>query len=104
MPAVGAPEHTAARVAMVGYDGRMRPTDDDERIPLGFDDDEAEAGDGDATAWGPDERDRDLIDGSWEQRYYSGQHRPRDWGSIGLGVAIVLILAMLLPGLLVFLR
>lgn len=83
----------------------MRPADDEDRIPLGLDGEEIVEGDlDDDFAPGPDERDQDLIDGSWEQRYYSGQHRQRNWGAIGLGVAIILVLAMVLPGILVVLR
>jgi len=46
----------------------------------------------------------DLMDGSWEQRYYAGEHRGRDWNSIGIGVALLVILGMVLPGILVILR
>ena len=44
---------------------------------------------------GPDERDRDLLDGSWEQRYYAGAVRSRDWRSIGIGLGLLVLLAML---------
>jgi hypothetical protein len=71
--------------------------EDDDRISLGLEDHEL-------LAPGPDERDMDLMDGSWEQRYYSGQHRGRDWNSIGIGVALLLIIGMVLPGILVILR
>lgn len=53
---------------------------------------------------GPDERDLDLLDGSWEQQYYSGQLRQRDWQTILLGLALLALLAMLLPLVMVFLR
>lgn len=53
---------------------------------------------------GPDERDRDLMDGSWEQRYYSGAGRKRDWRSIGVGLALLVLLAMILPVIGLFLR
>lgn len=53
---------------------------------------------------GPDERDRDLLDGSWEQEYYSGRIRTRDWNAIMVGVAILLIAGLVLPALLVVLR
>ncbi len=54
-----------------------------------------------ATNLGPDERDMDLIDGSWEQDYYSSRRRRRDWNSIGIGIAILVVLGLLLPGVLV---
>lgn len=81
----------------------MRPEQDADRIPLGIDDEELvdDIFDDEDYAPGPDERDRDLIDGTWEQRYYSGQHRERNWGAIGLAMGIVLVMAMVLPGLLV---
>lgn len=54
---------------------------------------------------GPDERDRDLLDGSWEREYYAGQRRPsRDWNSIGIGIALLFLMGMLLPTLLFALR
>ena len=53
---------------------------------------------------GPDERDADLLDGTWEQRYYSGRSRPRDWSAVQLGVALLIVMAFLLPMLLVFTR
>jgi len=83
----------------------MRPAEDEDRVPLGLDEDEIveEHLDDEVFAYGPDERDRDLIDGSWEERYYSREHRERNWGAIGLAVAIILVLAMVLPGILVVL-
>lgn len=54
-----------------------------------------------ATNLGPDERDLDLLDGSWEQEHYSGRHRGRDWNSIGLAIGLLVILGMLLPAVLV---
>ncbi|GIW19546.1 hypothetical protein [Tepidiforma sp.] len=74
----------------------MQP-DDDDRIPLGRDPD-------DDRDLGPDERDRDLLDGSWEQKYYSGQLRTRDWNTVALGIAIIVVIALVLPMLLVALR
>jgi hypothetical protein len=70
--------------------------DEDDRIPLGPP--------GDDRDLGPDERDRDLMDGTWEQQYYSGQLRTRDWNTIALGVAILVVLALLLPMVLVVFR
>lgn len=51
---------------------------------------------------GPDERDRDLIDGSWEKRYYQGRVRQRDWNSVTLGVVLLVLIALILPMFLVF--
>ncbi|MFN0093376.1 MAG: hypothetical protein ACKVVT_01170 [Dehalococcoidia bacterium] len=46
---------------------------------------------------GPDERDRDLMDGSWEDRYYRQEKRGIDWKSIQIGVALLVLLGLLLP-------
>ena len=72
--------------------------EDDEPISLG--------GGG---AWGgpnpgPDERDRDLMDGSWERRYYQGRTRKRDWTAIMTGLGLLVLLGMLLPAILVLFR
>ncbi|MGI8926911.1 MAG: hypothetical protein ACR2HN_09740 [Tepidiformaceae bacterium] len=75
--------------------------EDDDVIALGREAD-AEADDG--PALGPDERDMDLLDGSWEQRYYSGRERGRDWSAIGTGLALLILAALLLPAALVFFR
>lgn len=64
---------------------------------------EGDAGD-DNRNLGPDERDADLLDGTWEQRYYSGRARPRDWSGVYLGLALLIVLAFVLPMLLVFTR
>lgn len=77
-----------------------------------FDDDYEDEGldewdewdDDDGGVVGPDERDLDLLDGTWEQRYYSGQFRQRDWNAIALGISLVVIAALVLPTLLVILR
>ena len=50
---------------------------------------------------GPDERDRDLMDGSWEQRYYSGRVRSLDWNAIIVGVSILVLAGLLVPLVLV---
>lgn len=68
----------------------MHPTDDDDRIPLG-------APLADEPDLGPDERDLDLLDGSWEQQYYSGQLPRRDWNTIALGIALIVVIALILP-------
>ncbi len=53
---------------------------------------------------GPDERDLDLLDGSWEQEYYSGRMKTRDWNAVLIGFAILVVAAMVVPMLLVFAR
>lgn len=50
---------------------------------------------------GPDERDMDLLDGSWEQRYYAGQTRTRDWQAITAAVGVLVLIGLILPLLLV---
>lgn len=53
---------------------------------------------------GPDERDADLLDGSWEERYYAGRTRGRDWQAIGVALALLALLGMLIPAITVVLR
>ena len=53
---------------------------------------------------GPDERDRDLMDGSWEENYYAGRVRGRDWRSVGIGIGLLVVIGLVLPGILVLLR
>ena len=60
--------------------------------------------DADGPNLGPDERDLDLLDGSWERRHYSGQVQHRDWTTIGIGLGLVALAGMVVPMLLVFLR
>lgn len=67
--------------------------------PSVFDEDDAEAGD--EKDLGPDERDRDLMDGSWEQEYYAGRMKTRDWNAITAGVAVLVLAAILVPMVLV---
>lgn len=74
----------------------MHP-DDDDRIPLA----PPAAHQRDI---GPDERDLDLMDGSWEEQYYSGRLPTRDWNTILLAGALLVIIALLLPMLLVIAR
>ncbi|MGE0599167.1 MAG: hypothetical protein AB7J35_08025 [Dehalococcoidia bacterium] len=61
-----------------------------------FDEDEAEGID-----LGPDERDLDLMDGSWEEKYYSGQVKTRNWNAIGAGIALLVVASLLVPMVLV---
>ncbi len=81
----------------------MPERDGDGWIDDEWDDDDDDDG-GDDFAPGPDERDRDLLDGSWEQRYYAGRARRRDWSAVGVGVTLLVLLALVLPILLVALR
>lgn len=53
---------------------------------------------------GPDERDADLLDGSWEERYYAGRLRTRDWNSVSLGLALLLLFAIVAVPVLFLLR
>ena len=46
---------------------------------------------------GPDERDLDLMDGSWEREYYSGRMKTRNWNAIGAGIGILILTAILVP-------
>jgi hypothetical protein len=46
---------------------------------------------------GPDERDMDLMDGSWEQEYYSGRIKSRNWNAIGIAIGIIVIASLLIP-------
>ena len=50
---------------------------------------------------GPDERDRDLMDGTWEVEHYSGRHKTRDWNTITAGVALIVLIALIVPMFLV---
>lgn len=52
---------------------------------------------------GPDERDMDLLDGTWEQDYYAGRRRGPDWQTISVGVGLLVLMAMTIPMLVVFL-
>ena len=51
---------------------------------------------------GPDERDLDLLDGSWEHDYYAGRTKSVDWQTVGIGVGLLLLVALILPAVLVF--
>ncbi len=69
---------------------------DEEEFEEEFGDDELDLG--------PDERDLDLLDGSWEERYYSGRIRQRDWQGVWVGLALLALMGLVIPGLLVVLR
>ena len=70
---------------------------------LEYDDeqDDGEEYEDDGPNLGPDERDRDLMDGSWEARYYRGQEKVRNWNAIGVGIALIVLVALILPSILV---
>lgn len=66
--------------------------DDDGPIMLGAAPDED---DDDAPDLGPDERDMDLMDGSWESEYYSGRQRVRNWNLIMLALGLLVVVGLL---------
>lgn len=97
-PAPLHPEETTLPLRWATIGGvRIRDAEDDAWL----DEPEAEELEPDL---GPDERDMDLIDGSWEERYYSGRERPRDWTNIFLGIGLLVVLSMVLPAILVLTR
>lgn len=63
-----------------------------------YDEDELddELDDGEEVDLGPDERDLDLLDGTWEDDYYAGRLRSRDWQSITVAVSVLILVAMVL--------
>ena len=69
-----------------------------------YDEHDDEFDDDDDLVLGPDERDRDLLDGTWEQKYYSSDRRSRDWNTIGIGIALLFLIGMILPTILFALR
>lgn len=73
--------------------------EDDGPIHLGGEDPNADERD-----LGPDEFDRDLLDGTWEQEYYSGKQRSVDWHNITIALGLLALIAMVVPLLLVFLN
>ncbi len=72
------------------------PNEEEEALEEEFGDDEPDLG--------PDERDLDLLDGTWEERYYSGRVRQRDWQGVWVGLALLALMGLIIPGLLVVLR
>ncbi len=83
-----------------------RPYEDDTDPDDEFDEEEDVisldlADDSDEPDLGPDERDSDLMDGTWEAEHYGGRRKSRDWNAIVAGIALFVIIAMLLPMLLV---
>ena len=65
-------------------------------MPISIADDEEPEEDYKNDAPGPDERDRDLMDGSWEREYYSGRVKRRNWNAIGVGIAILVLAGLIL--------
>lgn len=63
-----------------------------------------DAGFDDEPNLGPDEHDRDLMDGSWEERYYAGRIRSRDWQGVMVGLGLLALLGILIPVFLVIFR
>jgi len=53
---------------------------------------------------GPDERDMDLMDGTWEERYYRGEVRQRDWRTISLAISLLVVIGLVVPLVLVLTR
>lgn len=76
----------------------MNVRDEDEEEDDDYEEDEQD----DFVDLGPDERDRDLMDGSWEAEHYSGRRKSRDWNTITAGVAVLVLIALVFPMLLVF--
>jgi hypothetical protein len=84
----------------VSHERELAEVDDDED-----EDDEDDLDDGfEGPDLGPDERDMDLLDGSWEERYYAGRLRQRDWSTVLLGLALLALLGMLGSAFAVLLR
>jgi hypothetical protein len=53
---------------------------------------------------GPDERDMDLIDGSWEQRYYEPGRRAVNWNFAALALGLLALMGIVIPMILVVFR
>lgn len=66
-----------------------------------FDGDDAVELESDERDLGPDERDLDLMDGSWEQEYYAGRMKTRNWNAIGAGIALIVVASLLIPMIMV---
>lgn len=79
---------------------RVRDAEDEEDWTDEVFDDDADLG----PDLGPDERDSDLLDGSWEMRYYAGRVAQRDWTNVYIGIGILIVVSLVLPGILVLTR
>ena len=85
---------------------RDRPPDDlDPEDEEDYDEEESvfedEADPEGPVLYGPDERDRDLIDGTWERRYYSGKARQFNWEALYPWFGLLVILSLVIPLILV---
>lgn len=100
--------HPAARgltaaAGILRYDRRVRVRDaeDDDWVedegPVFYDDEPG-------PDLGPDERDMDLIDGTWEERYYTGRVHQRDWSNVFLAIGLLVVLSLVLPAFMVLTR
>jgi len=69
-----------------GYD---EEEEEDDAIPL---DDFVEGPD-----LGPDERDRDLMDGTWERDYYGGKLKSVNWNAIVVAVSLLILAGLIVP-------
>jgi hypothetical protein len=72
---------------------RVRFEDDELDDEDGYEDEDFE----ESPDLGPDERDADLLDGTWEQRYYTQRASGPDWHGIQVGIALLLAIALLVP-------
>jgi len=39
----------------------------------------------------------DLMDGTWEERYYAGSAGRRDWSGVYAAIALLFVLALVVP-------
>jgi hypothetical protein len=91
----------------VTIEGMQYPGDDDEEDEDTITLCESAAGDSAedfGPDLGPDARDMDLMDGSWEERYYQGRAASRDWRSIYVALSLLVLLGLLVPLVLVLTR
>ena len=75
----------------------MTQPDEDDTFALGLDDEVEDGWDSVSGAPGPDARDLDLLDGSWEQQYYSGRVRSFDWNSLLVAFALLALAGLIVP-------
>ncbi len=81
----------------------MTQPDEEDTFALGLDDQDDGWDDFDGGAPGPDTRDLDLLDGSWEQRYYAGRVRSFDWSSAIVALGLLALAGLIIPLILVVL-
>lgn len=82
----------------------MSHPEEEDTFALGLEDEDDDAWEDDHHAPGPDERDLDLMDGSWEQQYYAGRLRSFDWNSALVGLALLALAGLIVPLVLVVLN